>query len=111
MIMSLPFGRAAFHAARQRKTLPYQLIHAGVAQLARALPCQGRGRGFESLHPLHITSIKTWQSQDFYYDQDFVLDLAFSRHAGSIIFLITSLGAPTSRSVVTTQYQSYLIII
>jgi hypothetical protein len=28
--------------------------YAGVAQLARALPCQGRGRGFESLHPLHF---------------------------------------------------------
>ena len=27
---------------------------AGVAQLARALPCQGRGRGFESLRPLHF---------------------------------------------------------
>lgn len=38
--------------------------YAGVAQLARALPCQGRGRGFESLHPLHVAPTRTWQSQD-----------------------------------------------
>ena len=37
---------------------------AGVAQLARALPCQGRGRGFESLHPLHIIAMATWLRQD-----------------------------------------------
>ena len=29
------------------------LCKAGVAQLARARPCQGRGRGFEPHHPLH----------------------------------------------------------
>src|SRR5699024_1892039 len=28
------------------------VIHADVAQLARAPPCQGGGRGFESRHPL-----------------------------------------------------------
>ncbi len=28
-------------------------FYAGVAQLARARPCQGRGRRFESGHPLH----------------------------------------------------------
>ncbi len=32
---------------------PLGAIRAGVAQLARALPCQGRGREFESLRPLH----------------------------------------------------------
>jgi hypothetical protein len=30
--------------------------HAGVAQLFRALPCQGRGRELESLHPHHPPS-------------------------------------------------------
>jgi hypothetical protein len=30
------------------------LCLAGVAQLARARPCQGRGRGFEPHHPLHL---------------------------------------------------------
>ena len=29
---------------------------ADVAQLARASPCHGEGRGFESLHPLHVVS-------------------------------------------------------
>ena len=38
--------------------------HAGVAQLARALPCQGRGREFESLHPLHFLPLQTWLRQD-----------------------------------------------
>ena len=28
-------------------------FYAGVAHLARALPCQGRGSGFESRHSLH----------------------------------------------------------
>ena len=36
------------------------LPYAGVAQLARALPCQGRGREFESLHPLHFLPLQTW---------------------------------------------------
>ena len=29
------------------------MLHAGVVQLARTLPCQGKGRRFESGHPLH----------------------------------------------------------
>ncbi len=31
---------------------------AGVAHLARALPCQGRGNGFESRHSLVLIKIK-----------------------------------------------------
>ncbi len=30
------------------------LLHAGVAQLFRARPCQGRGQGLESPHPHQI---------------------------------------------------------
>ncbi len=29
------------------------LLHADVAQLARASPCHGEGRGFDPRHPLH----------------------------------------------------------
>lgn len=32
------------------------LLHAGVAQLFRARPCQGRGQGLESPHPHHEKS-------------------------------------------------------
>src|SRR5208282_4097488 len=32
--------------------------HADLAQLARASPCHGEGRGFESLHPLHIKDLQ-----------------------------------------------------
>ena len=37
--------------------------YAGVAQLFRALPCQGRGRELESLHPHHLK--KDAQAGDF----------------------------------------------
>jgi hypothetical protein len=37
-------------------TAGLQTIHAGVAQLVRALPCHGRGRGFESRLSRHSTS-------------------------------------------------------
>jgi hypothetical protein len=51
--------------ARTRKHLIFQskllqIIthqHAGVAQLFRALPCQGRGRELESLHPHQFGSL------------------------------------------------------
>lgn len=40
-------------------SMPYQKISskkfAGVVQLARTFPCQGKGRGFESPLPLHST--------------------------------------------------------
>lgn len=38
--------------ARPRRRLEWR-DRADVAQLARASPCHGEGRGFESLHPLH----------------------------------------------------------
>lgn len=42
---------------KQLGLIEWHGIFAGVAQLIRALPCQGRGRGFESLHPLHIAMV------------------------------------------------------
>ena len=50
------FGRLAEYDARCAgvKTPSRASGYAGVAQLARALPCQGRGREFESLRPLHV---------------------------------------------------------
>ena len=47
------------HTARQKEPLPkaeatfHSEGHAGVAQLARALAFQAKGRGFESRLPLH----------------------------------------------------------
>ena len=35
----------------------YNELYASVAQLFRALPCQGRGRELESLRSHHITKI------------------------------------------------------
>src|SRR5699024_773011 len=40
-----------------RTGLLSSVIHADVAQLARAPPCQGGGRGFESRHPLCLTRV------------------------------------------------------
>ena len=41
-------------SVRRRVECPQR---ADVAQLARASPCHGEGRGFESLHPLSATGV------------------------------------------------------
>src|ERR1041385_3928395 len=41
----------AHTSVTQRTLVQYKSSHAGVAQLFRARPCQGRGQGLESLYP------------------------------------------------------------
>ena len=46
-------------ALRKYYTVPYNIFttYAGLAQLFRARPCQGRGQGLESPDPHHIKSL------------------------------------------------------
>src|SRR5699024_12810299 len=57
LVSALPrHGRGHWFESSIAHRITFLVIHADVAQLARAPPCQGGGRGIESRHPLATPS-------------------------------------------------------